>query len=169
MPSGLHHKVRLNPILIQLNPLIDHVPIPNPIQTMPPSLRRHKLRQRHASPRVGHHRAPRVLPEHNGRHQSNEAVSVDGIAAAVDHPAAVNVRVEHHPEVGLVAEDSGPGERHCDRVLGVGDVVGKHAVGLEVDAAGGVGAELVQHVPCEEASGAVSGVHYYLQMAMYVI
>lgn len=84
-----------------------------------------------------------MLPEHDGRHQSNEAVSVDRVAAAVDHPAAVDISVEDNSKVGLVVEDCGTGERHCNGVFRVGDVVGEHAVGLQVDAAGGVGAEFV--------------------------
>lgn len=162
--GGLHHEVRLDAVPVELHPLVDDVPVAHTVEAVVPPSRRDESCEGHAGPRVRHHRRPWVLPQHDRRHQRDQPVAVDGGAARVDHPAAVHVRVEDDAEVGAVLEDRGAGQGHGGSVLRVGDVVGEHAVRLQVEAAEGVRPQLVQNVPREEAAGAVSGVHYHLQL-----
>lgn len=163
VPCGFHHQMRLYAVPVELNALVDHVPITHAVEAVVSATGGDELREGHAGPRVGHDRRPRMLPQHDGSHQRDLPVAVDGGAGAVDDAAPVDVGVEDDAEVGLLLEDGRSGERHGGAVLRVGNVVGEHPVGFQVEAAEGIGSQLVQHVPGEETPGTISSVHYHLQ------
>lgn len=166
MPRSFHHQVRLYAVPVKLHALVDDVAVADAVEAVMPSPWRDEVGEGDAGAGIGHDRGARVLPEHNRGHKSDEAVSVDGSAGAVDDAAAVNVGVENDAEVCAMAKDGGAGEGHGGGVLGVGNVVGEHSVRLQVEAAKGVGAELVQNVPREKAAGAVSRIYYYLHTSI---
>lgn len=68
---------------------------------------RYEACERQARARVGDHGRAGMLLQDDGGHEGDELVAVDGIAVLIDHAAAVDVRVKHDPEVGVVFEDGG--------------------------------------------------------------
>lgn len=102
MAGRFHHQMSLDPVLIELNPLIDHIPISDPVQAVMASSIRNEPRERNARAGVGHDRRPRVLPQDDRGHEGDELVPVNRVALSIDHAAAVHVGVKHDPEVSRV-------------------------------------------------------------------
>ena len=119
-----------------------------------------EARQPRAGHRVRHDGSARALLQIDGRQQRDEAVAVDGRAVFVHDGGAVAVRVKDHARVGVAVQHRAANGLHRARVLGVGDVVGEQAVGVEVLAALNVRAQRRQHALGEEPARAVARVHH---------
>ena len=140
VPGSLHHQMRLDSVSIELSAFVDDVPVADSVQAVAAASVGDEAREGQAGAGVGDDGGAGVLLEDDGGHEGDELIAVDGVAVLVDDAAAVNVRVEDDPEIGVGLEDGGACEGHGGLVLRVGDVVGKHAVRVEVEGSERVGA-----------------------------
>ena len=109
--------------------------------------------------RVGHDGSALLALCRENRRQGDQAVAVDLVAAAVHSAAAVNVGVKDYAQIGVILQNSRTDGAHRVLVLGIWHVVGKHPVGIEIDGAGRIGSQRLQHSAGVKAAGAVARVH----------
>ena len=162
--GGLHHEVRLDAVGVELHALVNDVSVADAVEAVVAAPGLDEAGEPVAGPRVRDHRRAGVLVQHDGGHERDEPIAVDGRSRGVHHAAAVHVGVEHHAEVRAVVQDRIAREGHRGRVLRVGHVVRELAVGLQVEAPRRVGSQLLQDVPREEPSAAVAGIHDHLNV-----
>mmetsp|Transcript_8758 Transcript_8758/g.36695 ORF Transcript_8758/g.36695 Transcript_8758/m.36695 type:complete len:391 (-) Transcript_8758:423-1595(-) len=143
---------------VQRAPLVDDVLVPSHVPQVLPPPRLDERREPVRGDRVRHDGRPGVLREHDRGQKRDQAVAIKRDAGAVNHRAAVDVRVKDDAEVGAARLRRARRARHRLGVLGVGRVVRERPVRVQELRAVDVRAERLQHLRREESAGAVPGV-----------
>ena len=101
--------------------------------------------------------------QHDSGYQRYETIAVYLFAVGGDNRGSVHVGIENNSEVGIVFYRTVAYSPHGLLVFGIGNMVGKGAVGLQKLRTGYVGAQRLQYAAGVKSARSVAGVHHNMQ------
>lgn len=146
------------PFLIEADAFIDDIFI-TPLEAMVhAAVGLDEFGQAARSGGVGDDRRAGELQQQDLADERDQAVAVDDSALRIHSAGAIHIRIKDDAQISLGCQHCLGNGSACLLILGVGDMVGEHAIRLEELAARGICAQGLQHIVHEETACTVTGI-----------